>query len=326
MRRLQADGWSVRALARSHAAAAAVAAAGAIPVNGGLDDLPQLAEQLRGCDVAYHCAAHTAEYDRRQVYQRINVDGTKSALEACRRAGLARFVHVSTEAALLAGQPLINVNEEAPLRPDSRVPYCATKAQAEQVVMDADGSRGLETVIVRPRLIWGRGDTTILPSLVASVLSGRFRWIAGGRHLSATTHVDNAVEGLLRAAASPRSGRVWFVTDSEPAVFREFITDLVATQKVEIPDRSIPLGTARALAAALEGTWRILPTRRPPPLTTIAVWLSALEVTIDTSRARAELGYQPVVSRAEGLADLAAAATAIFPAADEGAEHHANGL
>ncbi|MDQ6616803.1 MAG: NAD-dependent epimerase/dehydratase family protein [Actinomycetota bacterium] len=306
VRRLCTDGWSVRALARSEAAAAKVVAAGATPVTGGLDDLPGRADQLGGCDVVFHCAAHTAEYDRTEVYEQINVGGTKAAVEASRRAGVPRFVHVSTEAALLAGQPLVNVNEDAPLRPDSKVPYCATKARAEQAVMDAQGAGNLATAIVRPRLIWGRGDTTILPPLLAAIRKGRFRWIGGGRHLTATTHVDNAVDGLVRAAVSPHSGRVWFVTDGEPVVFREFITDLVATQGVEIPDRSIPPGMARTVAAAAEGGWRALHLPGTPPLTTIAVWLSSLEVTIDISRARHDLDYRPVKPRAEGLAELAA--------------------
>jgi nucleoside-diphosphate-sugar epimerase len=235
---------------------------------------------------------------------------------------VSRFVHVSSEAALLAGQPLVNINEDAPLRPDSKVPYCATKARAEQAVMDTHGTGGLTTAIVRPRLIWGRGDTTILPPLVAAIRKGRFRWIGGGRHLTATTHIDNAVEGLIRAATSDRSGRVWFVTDGDPVVFREFITSLVATRGVDIPDRSMPLPVARALATTIEGAWRALHIRGTPPVTTIAVWLSSLEVTIDISRAREELNYRPIFGRAEGLAELAAGSPA---ASGEGAGHHADG-
>lgn len=327
IRRLVADGWSVRGLARSDRAGAAVAGAGATVVTGGLDDLPARVEQLQGCDVAFHCAAHTAEYDRPAVFEQVNVGGTKAALDACRQAEVARFVHVSTEAALLVGQPLVNINEDAPLRPDSRVPYCASKARAEQAVMEAQGAPAMTTAIVRPRMIWGQGDTTILPSLVASVRKGRFRWIGGGHHLTATTHVDNAVEGLILAAASQRSGRVWFVTDGDPMAFRDFVTALLATQGVEIPDRSMPAPVARAAARGVEGAWRALHLHATPPLTTIAVWLSSLEVTIDISRARDELGYRPVTDRAFGLAQLTATA-ASFPPSDprKGVGHHADGL
>jgi nucleoside-diphosphate-sugar epimerase len=304
VRRLVSEGASVRALARSDSAAAKVAAAGATPVRGRLEDLSSLADELRVCEVMFHCAACTAEWGRPEVFEHVNVEGTQAVLEACRRAGVRRCVHVSTEAALWVGQPLVNVDEDAPLRPDSKVFYCATKARAEQVVMDANGKDGLETVIVRPRLIWGRGDMTFLPALMAAIRTGRFRWVGGGGHLTATTHVDNAVEGLIRAAASERCGRVWFVTDGDPIPFRQFVTDLVATQGVIVPDKSIPASLAHAAAAAMETTWRVLHLSGTPPLTRMAVWLSALEVTIDISRARNELHYRPVTGRAEGLAKL----------------------
>ena len=95
------------------------------------------------------------------------------------------------------------------------------------------------------------------------------------------------------------------MTDGEPVVFREFLTKMVGTQNVEIPDRSVPPGVARVVAGAAERTWRLL--RRPgsPPLTRFAVWVSSQECTIDISRAQGELGYRPVISREEGLAQMA---------------------
>ena len=65
--------------------------------------------------------------------------------------------------------------------------------------MRAANGDGLETVVVRPRFVWGRGDTTLLPALTEMVRSGRFRWVGGGSQLTATTHVDNTVEGLWLA-------------------------------------------------------------------------------------------------------------------------------
>ena len=224
-------------------------------------------------------------------------------LEACRAAGVRRLVHVGTEAALMAGQPLVNVDESAPLRPDSPALYSSSKARAEELVRAANGD-GLETVVVRPRFVWGNGDTTLLPALVDMVKSGRFRWVGGGRHLTATTHVDNTVEGLWLAATRGQAGGVYFVTDGEPVVFRDFLTSMLGTQGVTIPDRSVPPAAARVAAATAERLWRLL--RRPgsPPLTRFAVWVSSQECTIDISRAERELGYRPVTSREDGMAAL----------------------
>ena len=151
--------------------------------------------------------------------------------------------------------------------------------------MRAANGDGLETVVVRPRFVWGRGDTTLLPAIIEMVRSGRFRWVGGGRHLTATTHIDNTVEGLWLAATRGPAGGVWFVTDGEPVEFREFLTAMVGTQGVEIPDKSVPAPRGeRGGARVASALWRRL--RRPgtPPLTRFAVWVSSRSAR-STSRA-----------------------------------------
>jgi nucleoside-diphosphate-sugar epimerase len=170
-------------------------------------------------------------------------------------------------------------------------------------VRDANGD-GLETVCVRPRFVWGKGDTTLLPSLVDMVEAGKFAWIGGGHHLTSTTHVDNAVEGLMLGAQRGSPGGVYFVTDGEPVEFREFVTKLLGTQGVVAPERNVPLIPAKRGAASGEMLWRILPLKGSPPLTRMAVWVSSLETTIDISRAREQLGYEPVRTREDGLDEL----------------------
>jgi nucleoside-diphosphate-sugar epimerase len=307
VRRLVAEGWRVRALARSQRSAAALEEAGAEPVRGDLDAVDAMAEGARDCQVSFHAAATVDQWGPWEEFERVNVIGTRHVIEASRRAGVRRLVHVGTEAALSAGQPLVRVDETAPLRPDSKAPYCASKAMAEQKVRDANGD-GLETVVVRPRFVWGPGDTTLLPELVKAVKAGRFAWIGRGEYPTSTTHVDNAVEGLVLAAERGRPGEAYFVTDGDPVVFREFVTALLATQGLEAPSRKLPLPLARAGAAACETAWRVLPLRGAPPLTRATIWLSGMEVTIDISKARTDMGYEPVVSIDQGLEGLRAAA------------------
>ena len=301
--RLRREGWDVRALARSDRAAERVRSLGAEPVMGDLDDRDSLRAGAEGCEVAFHAAAKVEDWGDPADFERLNVRGTQNVIDACREAGVGRLVHVGTEAALMAGQPLVNVDESAPLRPDSPALYSSSKAKAEQLVRDANGN-GLETVVVRPRFVWGRGDSSLLPQIIEMVRSGRFRWVGGGRHLTATTHVDNTVEGLWLGATSAPAGGVYFVTDGEPVVFREFLTAMLGTQGVEIPDKSVPPAVAGTAARMAEGIWRRLGRPGNPPLTRFAVWVSSHECTIDISRAERELGYRPVKPREEGLAEL----------------------
>jgi nucleoside-diphosphate-sugar epimerase len=280
-----------------------VAALGAEPVRGELGDPASLTAGADGADVAFHLAAHLGEWGDWADFERGNVVGTRNVLAACEAAGVGRFVHCGTEAALMAGKPLVHVDETTPLRPDSRAPYPATKAKAEQAV-HAASREGFETVVLRPRFVWGKGDTTLLPEMVKTVEAGRFAWVGGGANITETTHVDNVVEGLLLAARKGRGGEAYFVTDGEPVVFREFVTALLRTQGVEPPDRSLPAWTAAPMARICEAAWKALPLPGDPLMTTFRSWLLTQECTIDISKARSELDYEPIVSHEQGLSEL----------------------
>jgi len=307
IRRLAADGWTVRALARSAEAEAKVREAGAEAVRGDLGDAGALERGARGSDVAFHAAARLGDFGPWEEFRRVNVDGTKAVIAACRAAGVKRLVHVGTEAALMHGQPLVAADERTPLALDSPAPYAATKAHAEAAVIGGNGS-GLETVVVRPRFVWGAGDTTLLPILVELARSGRLRWIGGGRQLTSTTHVDNTVEGLVLAAERGAPGNAYFVTDGSPVVFREFVSALLATQGVQAPEGELPLWAGRIIARGSELAWRALPLCGEPPVARFGLWASALEATIDDTKAREQLGYRPVITREHGLSALQAAA------------------
>jgi nucleoside-diphosphate-sugar epimerase len=301
--RLVGEGRLVRALARSEASAERVAELGAEPVRGDIVDGASLANAAAGAEVAFHLAAHLGEWGPWADFERGNVEGTRNVLDACADAGVRRFVHCGTEAALMAGEPLVDVDETAPLRPDSRAPYPATKARAEREVRGASRD-GFETVALRPRFVWGKGDTTLLPEMVEA---GKWAWVGGGRNVTDTTHVDNVVEGLVLAAERGHPGEAYFVTDGEPVVFREFVTALMETQGIEAPNRSLPAWTAAPMARVCEAAWNLLPLPGEPPMTTFRSWLLTQRCTIDISKARNELGYEPVITHEQGLAGLRAA-------------------
>jgi nucleoside-diphosphate-sugar epimerase len=301
--RLVGEGRPVRALARSDRAAATVEALGAKAVRGDLGNRASLAAGAAGTEVAFHLAAHLGEWGPWEDFERGNVEGTRNALAGCAEARVRRFVHCGTEAALMAGRPLVGVDETAPLRPDSRAPYPATKAKAEQAVREAS-REGFETVALRPRFVWGKGDTTLLPEMVETVEKGRFAWIGGGVNVTDTTHVDNVVEGLALAAERGRPGEAYFVTDGEPVVFREFVSALLESQGVTPPSRSVPAWTAAPMARICEAAWKLLPLPGDPPMTTFRSWLLTQECTIRIDKARTELGYAPIVSHEQGLAEL----------------------
>ncbi|HEX5474614.1 MAG TPA: NAD-dependent epimerase/dehydratase family protein [Vicinamibacterales bacterium] len=294
---LHSGGVGVTALARSEQAARAVRAAGADSVvRADLDGVAALADGMSGCDVVFHAAAYMRMYGPGREFVRVNVEGTAHALAAAKAAGVKRFVHISTEAVLADGNPIVRADERRPYPRKLAGWYPRTKALAERAALAAN-TLGFETIAVRPRWVWGRGHSVPLLNLVDAVKHHRFRWIDGGRYLTSTCHVANVAYGARLAAERGAGGQVYFLTDGEPVEFRAFITALLATQGVDAGAREIP-GWAAKIAAVLSA-WL------PRPLVTrTELALGGHEVTVDDRKARRELGYVPPVSREAGLAEM----------------------
>lgn len=294
---LVARGVEVKALARSASSVARVEALGATAVRGDLDDREALDAGMRGADTVFHAAAHTDQFDPLEVHMRITTRGTENVIAAARAAGVRRLVHVGTEAVLADGNPIVRADETRPLPRNAMGAYPLTKGLAEQAVIAANGN-GLETVVVRPRFIWGKGDTNLLPEFIDAVKKGNFGWIGGGRYLTSTVHVDNVIEGMLLAAERGVPGSIYFLTDGEPVEFRDFITKMLRSQGVDAGSRNVPRWLAR-LTVALT-SWM-----KRPPLTRTAFALMAHEVTVNDRKARRELGYVGKKSVEEGMAEMA---------------------
>jgi len=290
-------GVEVVAMARSDAAVAKVTALGATASRGDLADRAAMTTGMAGCDVVFHAAAHVEQHGKLAEFMAVNVAGTEHALAAAREAKVARFVHVGTEAVLADGKPIIRADESRPRPPKPVGPYPKTKGLAEAAVLAANAP-GFATVVIRPRFIWGKGDTSLLPQLVDAVRKGKFGWVGGGHYLTSTCHVDNVVEGALLAADKGAPGEIYFLTDGDPVEFREFMTRMLATQHVDASRaREVPIWAAR-LVATLTG-WMA-----KPPVTKTAIALIAHEVTVVDAKARRDLGYTGHVTIEAGLAGM----------------------
>lgn len=290
VRRLVDEGHSVRVLVRSEASATTVSGLGAEPVRGELADATTWQDAVTGSDVLFHLAAETDITADRERHELVSVRGTRAAVDAARHAQVPRFVHCGSEAALLAGDPLVDVDETAPLRPDSEAAYCAVKAVAERIVLDANAP-GLATVSIRPRFVWGP-RSILIDGLVAAVEDGHFAWIDGGRHPTDITYVDNAVEGLMLGWLRGRPGQAYFVTDQDRVTLRDFLDTLFEIYGL---DATIPDLDAETAAREI-----------PVPVR----WFLGQTCTLRTDKAVAELGYWPIVSHAAGL-DLVRSSQAV---------------
>jgi nucleoside-diphosphate-sugar epimerase len=294
---------TVVALVRSEAAADVVKELGATSVHGDLDDVDAMTKGMKGCDVVYHSAAHVALWGPKDEFLRANVTGTENILTAARAAGVDTFIHVGTEAVLVGGKPIVNADETWPIPPNQTDLYPLTKGLAEEAVLSAN-SKKFRAISVRPRFIWGKGDTSVLTQFVKAVNAGKFSWFSGGRYLTSTCHVTNVCEGLWLAAENGTGGETYFVTDGKPQEFRTFVTRMLRSQNVEPPGTSIPLPIANGIAAVCETVWIKMNLKSQPPLTRCMLRLMGEEVTVNDAKARNELNYVGRVSVDDGLHDM----------------------
>jgi nucleoside-diphosphate-sugar epimerase len=314
--RLATGGHRVRAMSRSGTSDATVRAAGAEPVRCDLENVD--ARHLVGAEVVVHAAAFVEAWGPVDAWERINVNGTRRMLEAARDAGVGRFVHIGTEAALVHGQALRDADESYPLALDSPYPYCRTKARAEQAVLAAsDAANGFVTLVLRPRFIWGPGDRTLLPAILTAARAGQWTWVDRGRALTSTTYIGNLVDAIELVLTRGRPGEAYFILDDGTRSLHEMVGALAGAAGVTLPEKSMPYGVAHALGAVLEFCWRALRLAGAPPLTRHAAMVMGRECTLVDNKARREIGYKPRVTVADGLIalrdSLAASQTAAAP-------------
>jgi nucleoside-diphosphate-sugar epimerase len=297
-----ASDHEVFAMSRSDKSDLRVKELGATPVRCDLATLEP--GDIPDCDAVIHCAAFVESWGTREMTWKINVEGTKRTLNAARAAGARRFLHMSTEAVLWRGQDLIDVSEDHPYPDRTPYLYSETKAEAERLVRAANESGGMETIMLRPRFVWGPGDQTLAPEIKSMVEKGAFMWIDGGRARTSTTHIDNLVHGAKLVLDRGTGGEAYFVTDGEVRSFREFLPELMEAYGVELGDRSMPSLIVRPAAILTEGIWRTFKLSGTPPITRHAIDLMCCDCILKINKIENELGYKPVITVVEGLRQL----------------------
>lgn len=299
-RRFAEQGHDVRAMSRSEKSDAKIRALGATPVRCDLDDVT--AAHIGDAEAVVHCAAFVEQWGPIDAWKRFNIDGTERMLTASRQAGAKRFIHISTESVLWRGQHLRGVDETYPRAPNSPYPYSWTKARAEELV-EAANAPAFETIILRPRFIWGPGDTTLLPTIEHMTKTGQWMWINNGQAKTSTTHIANLVHAIDLALTRGNGGQVYFILDDGVRTLKEMISGIAATRGITLPEKSVPSWLADMLAGAMETTWRTF-NLKGEPLTRFAAMIMSRDSVLIDAKARREMGYAPVISVEEGLRQL----------------------
>ena len=298
-------GWRVTATGRNEAAGHTLTRTGIPFRRASLEHAPETIGLCDGQRAVVHCAARSSPWGTWREFHAANVCATENILHAARESRVERFVHISTPSVYFDFRHRLALTETSPLPARPANAYAATKLAAEHFVLAA-AHTGLPVVVLRPRAIFGPGDTTIFPRLLRAAKAGRLPVIGDGRNVADLTCIDNAALAVACALEAPADchGHVFNVTNGEPVVLWEFIATLLGQLGLPAPRRRLPVRAALLLAALAEGVGRLR--NREPSLTRYGVGVLAYSQTFDISRAHAMLGYQPTVSTAEGARRLVA--------------------
>ena len=280
---------------------------GATDVLGSVTDAALVARAVAGAEGVVHLAAKVSLAGDPGEFRAVNVEGTRGMLDAAERAGVSRFVQVSSPSVAHAGTALAGVAAEPASPERARGEYARTKAEAELLALARD-SAAMRVIAVRPHIVWGPGDTQLVERILDRARRGRLPLLSGGTALIDSTYVDNAASGIAAALhrAGAAHGRAYVITNGEPRPVAELLAGICLAAGVRPPRWSVPAALGRAAGTAIERVWSIRPGADEPPMTRFLAEQLSTAHWFDQRDTRRDLDWSPSVSIDEGLRRLAA--------------------
>ncbi len=263
-----------------------------------LEKLNSLTEFLP-IDGIFHTAAKVGMWGDREEFYKTNVEGTKNLLDLAAKSGVDRFVYTSSPSVIASGNDLELVDERIPYPEKYLAHYPETKSIAERMVLR---ETRLKTIALRPHLIFGPGDTNLIPTILEK--GSKLKRIGRKENLADFSYIDDCVSAHVLAMEAliknPNSrNRVYFISQGEPYPLWRFIEQILQSKGLSLSKRVVHPKLAYFLASVSEFLSGI--TKKEPKLTRFLVEEMSTHHYFDISAARKELGFEPSLSIDEGL-------------------------
>ncbi len=301
--RALAAGLRVRALVRNPAAAGELRGRGVEVIDGDLTDVAASDCCAPGVTHVVHCAAKVGDWGPIDDYLQVNQLGTRRLIDAVlRSSAIERLVHISS-LGVYPSRDHYGTDETAPVNTTGIDGYTRSKVAAEQEAAHAAATKGLPAVILRPGFIYGPGDRSVLPRLLDRLRSGQFRYLGDRTRLMNNTYVGNLVDAIFLALErDDLTGEVFNITDGRLVTKEEFVGTICDRAGLPRPERTVPLGVAKALAATLETLWRWRGKTEAPILSRARIKFLGLNLDFCIDKARRRLAYNPQVDFQDAIA------------------------
>jgi len=203
---------------------------------------------------------------------------------------------------------ICNGNEDLPYAEQFLCHYARSKVMAERLILAAS-NKGLRTCALRPHLIWGPGDPHLIPRLIERGRAGQLRQVGAGENLVDISYIDNVAHAHLLVAdnletVATAAGRAYFISQGEPVNLWRWIGELFSRLDIAPVRVKVSYPMAYGLGALLEVGYHLTGCRQEPRMTRFLAQQLAKSHYFSIARAREELGYQPLVSTAQGMERL----------------------
>lgn len=263
----------------------------------------QLSELPSEIDAVIHTAALSSPWGKRSSFMRTNLDGTHATVALAQRLNASKFVFISSPTVYFKFADQFGVSEAATL-PASINAYAESKQLAEQAVL-ACGD--FSSIVLRPRGLYGKGDTTLLPRLVRAASERPLPLMRDGVAVTDLTHIDDVVDASIAAmqteinSHATKHQRIFNISGGVALNVKEVVQQVARQCGVQVRWRRMPVSVVLSYARAAEAIAKMRKGYPEPAITAYAAGLFAYSQTLDISAAARVLRWQPKVSFDEGL-------------------------
>ena len=292
-------GYQVRAFGRNSKVGRSLENTSVSFFQGDLTNADDVTEACKEMDLVVHAGALSTVWGPWEDFYQANVLGTKYVLEACRQTDIQRLVYVSSPSIYAAPKDQLEIKESDAPKVNNLNNYIRSKLASERLFKDYPD---VPSIILRPRGLFGIGDTSILPRVINLSQKIGIPLIGDGRQLMDMTCVENVALAIrLAIEALEAKGEVYNITNGEPRAFRDLLEESLKGLGYPIKYRKLPASLLAGIASSLEFLYKSLNLKGEPPLTRYTYYLLRYSQTLDISKAERELGYHPKISISEGI-------------------------
>jgi nucleoside-diphosphate-sugar epimerase len=252
-------------------------------------------------------AAKAGIWGPREDYYSINVTGTTNVIAACRAKGVRHLVYTSTPSVVFDQNNLEGVDETTPYATRPLCHYAASKIQAEKEVLRAQ-SNNLNTIAIRPHLVWGPGDTNLVPRLLERGKGNTLKIVGSGANRVDIAYIDNVVHAHILAADNLSSsgsgsgaGQAFFIGQDESVNLWQWINELFARMGIPPVTRRVPFVTAYCAGLGLELMHTLFKSQGEPRMTRFVANQLAKSHWFSHAKAKNILGYRQLVATEKGM-------------------------